>query len=389
MVSCVSASTMINSLRRNPTLWRIPLFFLTLLLLLSSVFYFRRSLSRIGTSNGGTVSQFDRAIFGSYIDLVANNEVRRPLSNDPTPKTFIVKRGEVVDSIAQRLQEEKLIKDANLFRLFVRLNNMDKGINAGSFTLRANMNIQQIADALQRASVDEIQITIPEGKRLEEVAEIVKKQLGAEDTAYNVEEFKNLARRTNYDYPFLKNLPNGSSLEGYLFPDTYRLPQNPSSLDVLLKMLDTFESKAYPVLEKGKSQGKKPHDLLIVASIVEREAVVASERPMIASVYLNRLKIGMKLDADPTTQYGMGYDAEQKTWWRILTLEDYKFQDPGNYNTYINPSLPPGPISNPGLGSIEAVVEPAENNFIFFRACPGEQNHLFFETYAQQLEACQ
>jgi UPF0755 protein len=334
------------------------------------------------------LSGFDRTVLGAYIDLIANNDVQRPVNNDPMPKQFTVQPGEAVDSIGKRLEDAGLIRDADLFRVYVRLNGLDKGINAGAFTLRSNMNIEQIAQALQRGAAAEVQITIPEGKRLEEVAEIVKQQLGPNSDAFSTDEFLRLARRTNYDYPFLKGVPEGASLEGFLFPDTYRVPLNPSALDVLLKMLDNFGAKAGPLFDQARAQGKNPHELLVVASIVEREAVVPTERPTIASVYLNRLKIGMKLDADPTTQYAMGYDQNNNTWWRTLTLEDYKFEDPAGYNTYITPVLPPGPIASPGLSSLQATVNPAETPYIFFRACQGQQAHQFFVTYEEQLAAC-
>lgn len=331
------------------------------------------------------ISGFDRTVLGAYVDLIANNDVQRPVSNDPTPRQFVVSSGESVDSIGERLEEQGLIRDAALFRVYVRLNGLDKGINAGAFTLRPNMNIEQIAQTLQRSVAAEMQITIPEGKRLEEVAEIINQQIGnVPSKAFDVDEFKRLARRTNYDYPFLKDVPSGASLEGYLFPDTYRVPQNPSSLDVLLKMLDNFGVKAAPVLDQARAQGKSPREVLIVASIVEREAVISEERPTIASVYFNRLKIGMPLQADPTTQYAMGYDEQSKTYWRTLTVEDYKFEDNAGYNTYVNPQLPPGPIASPGLSSIQAAATPAETPYIFFLACQGQQQHRFFETFEEQ-----
>ncbi len=337
------------------------------------------------TSVNVQLSGFDRTVLGAYVDLIANNDVQRPVSNDPTAKQFLVSPGESVDSIGQRLEDQGLIRDAALFRVFVRLNGLDKGINAGAFTLRPNMNIEQIAQTLQRGSAAETQVTIPEGKRLEEVAEIIDQQLGdIPAKAFDAGEFVRLARRTNYEYPFLKDVPNGASLEGYLFPDTYRVPQNPSALDVLLKMLDNFGAKAAPLLEQARTQGKSPRVVLIVASIVEREAIVPDERPTIASVYFNRLKIGMPLQADPTTQYAMGYDQQNKTWWHTLTVEDYKFEDNGGYNTYINPELPPGPIASPGLSSIQAAVSPVETPYIFFLACQGQQQHRFFETFEEQ-----
>jgi UPF0755 protein len=125
--------------------------------------------------------------------------------------------------------------------------------------------------------------------------------------------------------------------------------------------------------------------ILTLASIVEREAIIPTERPTIASVYLNRLKIGMALQADPTTQYALGYDPKQKTWWRTLTLDDLKYADPSGYNTYVNPDMPPGPIANPGLSSIRAILQPANTRFLYFVAsCNKDGSHKFSATFEEQ-----
>ena len=363
---------------------KFGIFVVALAVLAWSVSQFSQRVRNTGNVNV-QLSGFDKTVLGAYVDLIANNDVQRPVSNDPTAKQFIVSSGESVDSIGERLEQQGLIRDAALFRVFVKLNGLDKGINAGAFTLRPNMNIEQIAQTLQRGSAAEMQITIPEGKRLEEVAELIDQQIGElPGKAFSAGEFISLARRNNYKYSFLKDVPSGASIEGYLFPDTYRVPQNPSALDVLLKMLDNFGAKAAPVLEQARAQGKSPRQVLIVASIVEREAIEPTERPTIASVYFNRLKIGMPLQADPTTQYAMNYDEQTKTWWRTLTVEDYKFEDNAGYNTYVNPELPPGPIASPGLSSIQAAATPADTPYIFFLACQGQQQHRFFETFEEQ-----
>lgn len=326
----------------------------------------------------------DKWIVGTYLDLIRNQDVDKPASNDPTQTRFIVEPGSSVLEIGQNLEAQGLVTDGELFRSYVRLNVIGERLQAGAFTLRKNMSIKEIAVALQRAQVKEVTVTIPEGRRLEEVAELLEQQAGVSSG-----EFLRLARlqapNFNPEYPFLKGLPDGATLEGYLFPDTYRLPENPTAQDVLQRMLDNFGQKAAPLMEQAQAAGKSPRDLLILASIVEREAVVAAERPVIASAYLNRLKIGQKLDADPTTQYALGFDAKQNKWWRTLTLEDYKFVDPSGYNTYINPVLPPGPIASPGLGSIQAVVAPAETNFTYFLACGGDGTHQFSVTYEEHL----
>lgn len=326
------------------------------------------------------LSSLDKTVIGAYLDLIRNNDLRRPVSNDPTPRQFVISPGESVNQIARNLQAAGLVRDADLFRLYVRYYDLDVKINAGIFALRPNMNIPQIARALQRGMAEEIQITIPEGRRLEEVAELLEQQLGI-----SADEFIRLARRTNYSYPFLTGLPADASLEGFLFPDTYRLPVNPTALDVLLKMLDNYGQRVAPLMDQFDLGDRTPYQILTIASIVEREAVLAQERPIIASVYLNRLKIGMALQADPTTQYALGYQPDQQTWWkRGLTLEDLRYADPAGYNTYVNPALPPGPIASPGLSSIQAVLQPSQTEYLYFVAnCNQDGGHQFSLTFEE------
>lgn len=336
------------------------------------------------TMSTGTarLSSLDKTLIGIYLDLIRSADLRRSVNNDPTPKTFVVRPGDSVNQISQNLQNQGLVRDAELFRLYVRYSSLDQNIQTGTFQLRANMDIPQLARSLQRGAAQETQITIPEGKRIEEIADLLKDQLGSN---YSPDEFLRLARRANFSYAFLRDLPSGASLEGYLFPDTYRLPENPSAQDVILRMLDNYGSKIAPLIEQNKPKNLTARQVLTLASIVEREAVVANERSTIASVYFNRMKIGMALQADPTTQYALGYDPKQKTWWRILTLDDLKYADPAGYNTYVNPELPPGPIANPGLASIQAVLQPAQTRFLFFVAsCNKDGTHKFAATFEEQ-----
>lgn len=343
---------------------------------------------RVGTlsTTSSQLTSLDKTVIGLYLDMLRSSDLKRPMSNDPTPQQFQVSPGETVSDIGRHLQQQGLVKDGDLFRLYVRTNNLDSTINYGLFTLRPNMNIPEIAQSLQRGYAIETQVTIPEGKRLEEVAELLQEQLNI-----NADDFLRLARRADYNYPFLKDLPEGASLEGYLFPDTYRLPQNPTAQDVLLKMLDNYGQRIAPLLAQTKATGKTPRQLLTLASIVEREAVVPIERPLIASVYLNRMKIGMALQADPTTQYALGYQPDQKTWWKKgLTVDDLKYSDPAGYNTYVNPELPPGPIASPGLSSIQAVISPAQTTYLFFvAACNDNGTHQFSTSFEEhQAKLC-
>lgn len=323
----------------------------------------------------------DRWLIGTYLDLLRSVDITTAVSTDPTPQRFVVAPGQSVAEIGNRLQAQGLINDAELFRLYVRLRGLDSTINAGAFTLRPNMNIEEIALALQRSQSNEVQVTIPEGRRREEIADLLQAELGV-----SADEFRNLTSRASaYSYPFLQGLPADATLEGYLFPDTYRLPENPTAQDVVLRMLDNFGEKAGPLLTQAQAAGKDPRDLVTMASIVEREAVIAAERPTIAGVYFNRLRVGQPLQADPTTQYALGFQPDQGSWWkRGLTLDDLRYSDPGGYNTYVNAGLPPGPIANPGLSSLQAALQPAESNFFYFvAACNGDGTHQFSVTFEE------
>jgi len=322
-----------------------------------------------------------------YLDT-RHAELNQPAGSDPTDIVFTIKPGESVAQIASRLQSEGLVRDAQLFRLYLRYSKLDSSVEAGQFTLRKTMTIPQIAQALQTGRQDELTLTIPEGRRLEEIAALV-----AQQTPISATLFLSLTRNASLwaaQYPFLAELPKGASLEGYLFPDTYRLPREVTASEIIARMLANLNRRVTPAMrEKLAAQKRTLYQAITLASIVEREAVVADERPIIASVYMNRLAAGMALDADPTVQYAMASARQQAPWWPQLTQEDYRaVKSP--YNTYLNPGLPPGPIASPGLSSIQAAIEPAQTNLYFFRAsCSGDGTHMFSRTLEEHAaKAC-
>ena len=340
-----------------------------------------RSLSS-GGPGGVTLNaptNFNDFFVSLYLDF-RRSDLVSPAGSDPETVVFTIEQGEAVGQIASRLQSEGLIRDAQLFRLYLRYAKLDSGVEAGQFTLKKSMTIPQIAQALQSGKRgDELTLTVPEGRRLEEVAAIV-----AQQTPISATTFFSLTRNAQAwaaQYPFLAELPPGASLEGYLFPDTYRLPGDVTASDLVARMLANLDRRVTPVMrDKLATQKRTLFQAVTLASIVEREAAVAGERPTIASVYMNRLKTGMALDADPTVQYGMATNRNQPPWWPQLTQEDYRaVKSP--YNTYLNPGLPPGPIANPGLSSIQAAIEPEQTNFYFFRAsCKRDGTHMFSKT---------
>jgi UPF0755 protein len=258
------------------------------------------------------------------------------------------------------------------------------------------MTIVEIVETLQHAEAASVTITIPEGWRMEQVAEylgaaeVFSATTGAE--TYLVQaSFGDLSNLDANRYPFLQERPAGASLEGYLFPDTYELPaEGATSADMLERQLDTFASRVLPIYEEAIAAGTTALDLytvLTLASIVEREAVVAEERPAIAGVYLNRLANDMKLEADPTVQYAMGFQEETGQWWKTpVFLEEYSSVD-SPYNTYLYGGLPPGPIASPGLSSIQAVLTPEAHEYLYFVALPdGTGRHVFAATFEEHAE---
>ena len=374
---------------------RIIIFLITLLIFFGGIgaagyFYFR---GRSGSSGSGDLTlsaptNVNDFFLSLYLDF-RRNELTTPAGDDLTAVVFTVEPGESVGRIASRLQSEGLIRDAELFRLYLRYAKLDSGVEAGQFTLKKTMTIPQIAQALQTGKRgDELTLIIPEGRRLEEVAAIVAQQTPISATA-----FLSLTRNAQAwagQYPFLAELPASASLEGYLFPDTYRLPSDVTASDIVARMLSNFDHRITPTMrDKLAAQKRTLFQAITLASIVEREAVVAAERPVIASVYMNRLKADMALDADPTVQYGMASIQQQPPWWPQLTQEDYRtVKSP--YNTYLNPGPPPGPIASPGLSSIQAAIEPAQTGFYFFRAaCSRDGTHLFSKTLEEHAaKAC-
>ena len=315
------------------------------------------------------------------------DQLQIPASTEPRPRPFTINLGEPARFISARLAAAGFIRDAELFNLYLRVNRLDRNIEAGSFMLAESMTMPEIAQELQQARFEEVLVTIPEGFRAEEIAERL-----AENFVIDGERFLTAVRQPRSlslfdDYDFLQRLPVAASLEGYLFPDTYRFPVNVSEPEIVLaSMLENFEKRVGTDGLIGGSSGLSDYDLITLASIVEREAVQGDERPLIASVYLNRLNGacpdvgGRYLQADPTVQYAKGTTGNW--WWKPQTIEEYA-EVQSLYNTYLNPGLPPGPIASPGLLAIEATKSPSQTVYCFFVATGDEGRHAFERTLAE------
>jgi len=330
-------------------------------------------------------------VLNSYL---TNNydELNRPFSVDTRPMRFEVAPGSTARAIAEQLAAAGLIGDPTLFEAYVRVRGIAQRLEAGTFYLHPAMTPVEIAAALQNSQAASIRLTIPEGWRLEQIADYLRdKEIPVDSADY-------LRRVSTGDltgldpsrYTFLRSRPAGTSLEGYLFPSTFELPaEGASSIDLITRQLDAFLAQVVPVYQAALESGQTRLDLyavLTLASIVEREAVIPEERAAIAAVYLNRLAVGMKLEADPTVQYAMGYQAATGQWWKTpVFLEEYSGVN-SPYNTYLYPGIPPGPIASPGMASIVAVLFPDEHDYLYFVAAPdGSGAHVFAESWEEHL----
>jgi UPF0755 protein len=335
---------------------------------------------------------------GGYVIL---NELRAPAAATGDPVEFVVEPGASTAEIAGRLRAEGLIRQPTLFTLLSRRQGLDDKLQAGRFVLSPTMTMSQIVIALQSSRVEDVQVTLREGLRLEEIAATLE---AAGIVA--AQPFLEVARdgeRFRGQYFLLGRLPQDATLEGYLFPDTYRFNRDAAPESVVRTMLDRFAEQYAGIERNVQVPDVSVHQIVTMASIVQREAALEAEMPLIAGVFWNRLKPenapivgGGQLGADATVQYALGFSEAEDTWWRkTITLDDLQVDSP--YNTRNRAGLPPGPIANPGLAALAAAARPDdEDGYLFFvAACARDGSHLFaasfeqFQQYEAEWLACQ
>jgi UPF0755 protein len=307
-----------------------------------------------------------------------------PLDARGMDHSFVIQPDETVNSIASNLYGMGFIKDAEAFRAYLIYSGLDTSIQAGEYQLSPAMSAIEIAHELQDATTEEVTFVILPGWRMEEIAASLPTSGLSITPADFFSAVNNPPRRFDF-------LAGASSAEGFLYPDSYILSRQIMADELVNELVRHFALRLSRSMQLGfENQGLTVYQAVTIASVVEREAVHQEEAPLIASVYLNRFKIGMKLEADPTVQYSIGYNAEQGTWWtNPLSANDLQFNSP--FNTYIYSGLPPAPISNPGLNALNAVAFPAETPYYFFRAkCDGSGYHSFAETFDEHVaNGCQ
>ncbi len=284
------------------------------------------------------------------IKLNYNHAIETPNSDNPENITIQIEQGQPVESVINMLVQKGLLqkKWTHYFKLYLKLNDLSKNIQAGTYEIPGNLTIKEIVATIQQATGLDTWVTIPEGLRKDEIAEIIYNSLSkAGNKVFSREEFFSLST----DATFIQSLGfeyEIYDLEGYLFPDKYALSKENTTKEVIEKMVVNFQKKTENI----------SYDDIIIASMVEREGYTSQDRPVIADIIKRRLTEGWLLQIDATLLY------PTKDWKHVITKADKEDDNP--YNTYKNPGLPPTPICNPGLQAIDATLNPKPNKYYFY-----------------------
>jgi len=287
----------------------------------------------------------------SYLALDLLRYAKMPIDTNQIEKIFLVQSGQDFKTTSTRLQKIGVINNLLKFKLFARLKGYDKKIKAGEYLLSSSMSPDEILEKMVRGKVHLYKVTIPEGFNIKQIASIIAH-------AGLLKDEKFLSTATDSSLIHEMGI-DAASFEGYLFPDTYLFPKDVSSKKIITTMLNRFRSTFTPEWKKqAQLLGFTIHQVVTLASIIEKETGDPRERPIISSVFHNRLKKRMRLQSDPTVIYGiLNFDGN-------ITRKHLTTTTP--YNTYKIKGLPPGPIASPGFKSIEAALFPADTRFLYF-----------------------
>jgi UPF0755 protein len=327
----------------------------------------------------GTLSFLNRLSLS--VNLLAHQgNLLNPLDTAAEPVRFQIENGDNASDIARRMQAVGLIPDAAAWVDYLVYSGLDVRLQAGTYRLSAALSPVGIAQYMQDPRSHEIQFAILPGWRLEEIAA----SLPSSGLAITSEEFLSLTRIGDVS-SLDGRLPSGlPSLEGYLLPGEYAVIRGATTSELLQELLGAFFGTVTSDLSQVYTdQGLTLEQAVILASMVEREAILEEEMPLIASVFLNRLSAGMRLESDPTVQYALGYDTASASWWKV-PLDGNDLATDSFFNTYLYGGLPPAPICNPSVEALRAVAYPESSGYYFFRAaCDGSGRHNFSETYEE------
>ncbi|MBE3554924.1 MAG: endolytic transglycosylase MltG [Thermicanus sp.] len=315
---------------------------------------------------------------GGYFYI--NYNLSPPAARGTSPIAVTIPKGASSGEISQILYSKGLIRNAALFRYYIRYKGVGGDLKAGEYRFTPGMTVDELLDKMVKGEVyrETFSVTIPEGLTVPQIADLL-----SSEGVVNKERFLKEVNEGSFSYPFLKEIPPENlkqrkyRLEGYLFPETYTFNKGATEHEIIDRMLGQFQ-KVFT--EEWKQElAKKGLNIdqgVILASIVEREAVLDEERPLIAGVFYNRLEERWKLQSCATVQFILGKQKDR------ITYKDLEIEDP--YNTYLHVGLPPGPIGNPGKKSLEATVYPAKHDYFFFvTKNDGSQGHFFSKTFEE------
>ncbi|MCL6473292.1 MAG: endolytic transglycosylase MltG [Firmicutes bacterium] len=333
----------------------------------------------------GIIASLGLVIIIGTVVLVGYLAWKSFLQEDNTPKVPVkvkIEKGMTASQIGGLLQKKKVIKNSFVFRVAAKKRGVESDFKPGEYEFTTGMEYNVVIDRLIAGPpITYYDITLPEGWTAKQMAA----RIGPVGHI-NADEYLNIVEQglLERDYPFLQNSgAKSKSLEGYLFPDTYRIKKGTTAAQFVDLQLQQFQKKTEGLdWSKAAAIGRSPYEIIIIASLVERETKVADERPIVASVIYNRLAKGMLLQIDATVQYALPEHKDR------LTFDDLKVDSP--YNTYKNPGLPPGPICNPGFASIQAALNPATTNYLYYVLAPDNSGrHTFTNSYDEFIKAAQ
>jgi UPF0755 protein len=335
---------------------------------------------------------------GVFFAWQTATDIFQPVSPPGQGKTISIqiKKGETAAQIADDLQAKGLIRNALAFRIWARIKGLDVQLQAGGYNhLNSSMTISDIIDQLLTTSPDVVYVTIPEGYRIEQIAQAFA-STGL--VRFKVQDFLKYTKHPSQfpdagKYLILKSIPHNYSMEGLLFPATYDIPLEGTARDVVNRMLTAFNDyvQKYDLVAKARANKLTEYQMVILASIVQREIVNDKDAPGVAGVYWNRFMNNVPndtagyLDADPTVQYARDSQTNPKKYWLPLQDSGKNIATDSPWNTYLNKSLPPTPICSPGLVTLQAAASPTKSDyFYFFNTKSGSV--VYAKTYAEFLQ---
>jgi len=293
-----------------------------------------------------------------------------PASKEGADQVFSIREGATLKEVSSELQQRGIIRSRELVLLWSRLRGYSRDIKAGEYRLNPGMSPVKIIEILRKGEIVTHAVTIPEGYTMRQIARLLDEKGLVDEEAF-ISAGKNPVVARRYGL-------SGPSLEGYLYPDTYYFGLGLSPASIIDTMVRRFFQIIAPFKERMKQTGMSLQQVVTLASIVEKETGNAKERPLIASVFINRLKRGMRLESDPTVIYGLrGFDGN---------LKKSHLSEQSPYNTYVIKGLPPGPIANPGKDSIRAVLYPAKTEYLYF-VSKNDGTHYFSRTLKEHNRA--